>query len=344
MALLFPMAAQHQHYVPRLMLRGFLSRHGDEAEKNQVRVFDLIEQRSFSTSIDNIMGERRFNEWWLDEETIATVEPAAGNIESYVAPLIERIRQEKRLERTAEEHVGLALLMAFQFIRTKKMRLLPERISNQVRAEIEKMGFDPAKVTGLVDWDEEALKQQHARHQLEGLEKYTDLIAEKEFFLMAAPEGQSFYLSDHPVVLHNDEELPGMMGRLGLAVPYIQIYLPLSGDIMLCAYDRAVLGQLLRSRDEQMRKIEGEVLALLMKGRITRPDMKRALEETRAQDPIGALIDTIRAGEPVQIGPQQVQSYNALQAFQAHRFVVDPNGDFEVAEAICDERKKTDGS
>jgi hypothetical protein len=217
------MAAQHQHYVPRLMLRGFLSRHGNEAEKGQVRVFDLVERRAFQTSIDNIMGERRFNEWWLDDETIASIEPAAGHIESHVAPLVERIRQEKCLQRTPEEFGDLALLMAFQFIRTKKMRLLPERLNKQLKEQIERMGFDPAKVKGLFDLDEERLKQQHTKHQVEGLEKYANLIAQKEFFLMEAAAGECFYLGDHPVTLHNDEEASGVMGRLGLGVPYIQI-------------------------------------------------------------------------------------------------------------------------
>ena len=35
------MAAQHQHYVPQLLLRGFLSRDPAKAAKDQVHVFDL---------------------------------------------------------------------------------------------------------------------------------------------------------------------------------------------------------------------------------------------------------------------------------------------------------------
>jgi hypothetical protein len=111
---------------------------------------------------------------------------------------------------------------------------------------------------------------------------------------------------------------------------------------MLCAYDKAVLGQLMRSRDEYLRKIEGEALALLMRGMIAAPDMKRALEQTRAHDLIGPLIDTIRSGKPVQIEPERVQSYNALQAYQAHRFVIDPSGDFKVAKQVCEDRGRAE--
>lgn len=102
------MAAQHQHYVPQLLLRGFLSREPERAAREQVHVFDLETGETFTPSITNIMGERRYNDFWLDEETLATVEPAAGRIESHVAPTVERIRTEKRLERSPEEFGSLA--------------------------------------------------------------------------------------------------------------------------------------------------------------------------------------------------------------------------------------------
>lgn len=332
------MAAQHQHYVPQLLLRGFLSRDPEKAAKEQVHVLDLQKGQTFTPSIGNIMGERRFNDFWLDDDTLASIEPAAGRIESHIAPLVERIRAERRLERSPEEFGDLALLMAFQLIRTKKMRLFPERVRQQLTEHVKRMGFDPAKVDGLEVLDEKALKRLHVRNQIEGLAKYTALIAEKELFLMSAPEGSTFYLGDHPVVLHNDEERRGMFGRLGLAVPYIQIYLPLSSDLTLCAYDKAVLGQLMKVRDDGVRENQVHAVGKLIRGEITGPQMKAALDAMKAFDVTTPLIDTIRAGEPVAVGSEQVQCYNSLQAFHAHRFVVDPDGIFEVATEMMAER------
>mgnify|MGYP001546276816 CR=1 FL=1 len=96
------MAAQHQHYVPQLLLRGFLSRDSARAAKEQVHVFDLIENREFTPPVSKVMGERRFNDFWIDDESLTSIEPAAGDLETRVAPLIERIRTQKRLERTVE--------------------------------------------------------------------------------------------------------------------------------------------------------------------------------------------------------------------------------------------------
>jgi Protein of unknown function (DUF4238) len=336
------MAAEHQHYVPQLLLRGFLSQVGTEAEKGQVRVFDLERNESFPTSITNIMGERRYNEWWIDEDTIASIEPATSQMESEFAPLIEKIRTEKRLEITPANIANMALLMAFQFIRTKKMRLMPERLNQQLIGHVKRMGFDPVKVQGLVKWNEESLKRQHVKHQVEGLENFTKIMMDKVFFVMTAPVGKSFYLSDHPVTLHSDEQRNGVMVGLGIGVPYVQIYLPLSHDVMLCAYDRRVLGGLMRAQDQEMNRGMGDALKLVMEGRITADQMKELVEGAKHHDVIGPLMDTIRAGEPVECSTEQVDAYNSLQVFHAHRFVVDPAGKFDLVAEMIDERQASD--
>lgn len=336
------MAAEHQHYVPQLLLRGFLSKIGEESHKEQVRVYDLERKECFPTSIQNIMGERRFNEWWVDDATLATIEPATAQIESQLAPLIEKIRAEKRILVNAETISDLALLMAFQFIRTKRMRLLPERLNAQLVAHVKRMGLDPAKVDGIVAWDKVSLKKEHVKQQVKNLTDFTAVMAEKIFFVMTASEGKSFYLGDHPVVLHSDEERSGVMRGLGIGTPYVQIYLPLSHDVLLCAYDRAVLGQLARSRDEEMNKGAAELLAMVVAGRMKPEQMKHLMGSVRAFDHVTPLIETIRAGLPVVCGDEQVDAYNSLQVFNAHRFVVDPAGKFDVVEEMIDERNASE--
>lgn len=334
------MTAQHQHYVPKLLLRGFLSKDPKRAAKEQVHVLDLNEQRSFPTSIDNIMGERRFNDFWVDEDILATIEPWTSQIEAQLAPIVERIRVEKTLERTPEEIGNLASLVAFQFVRTKGMRLMPERLDQQMRRHVKRMGFDPAKVDGLMNLDEEGLKTEHVRHQVQNLGKYAEIIAEKEFFLMSAPEGRSFYIGDHPVVLHNDEPRTLHRGHLGIGAAYIQIYLPLSSDILLCAYDKAVLGQMMKTSAGSFNKeVASYALGKLRAGEITAEQMKSALELRHDLDPVTAMIGRIRAGQSIAIGPEQVQCYNSMQAFFAHRFVIDPDDNFSVATEMIEERQ-----
>lgn len=334
------MAAQHQHYVPKLLLRGFLSRDAKRAKQMQVHVFDFENERPFPASIDKIMGETRFNDFWVDDETQASIEPWTHRIESHVAPLVQRIRAEKTLERTSEESGDLSLLVAFQFLRTKGMRLLPERIDAQMRKHVRSMGLDATRIEGLFDLDSEGLKRQHIRHQLQNIQKYTEIMAEKEFFLMTAPAGHSFYIGDHPVVLHNDEPKTLHTGQLGIGAAYIQIYLPLSSDVLLCAYDKAVLGSMMKAANAARDKeVAGYALGRLMAGQISAAQMKITLETARDLDPVAAMIRAIKRGQPIAIGPEQVQYYNSLQALFAHRFVIDPDDNFAVARDVIGERK-----
>jgi hypothetical protein len=334
------MAPQHQHYVPKLLLRGFLSRDQKRALQSQVHVFDFENERSFPTSIDNIMGETRFNDFWVDDETLASIEPWTSRVESHVAPLVKRIRAEKTLERTNEELQDLSLLVAFQLIRTKGMRLLPERLDAQVRKRVRSMGFDAKRIDGLFDLDAEGLKREHIRHQVRNINKYAQIIAQKEFFLMTAPAGHSFYIGDHPVVLHNDEPRTVYRGHLGIGAAYIQIYLPLSSDVLLCAYDQAVLGQMMKvAAEARDKEVAGYALSKLMAGEISPAQMKDAVNAARDLDPVPAMIKAIRAGEPMAVGAEQVQFYNSLQAFFAHRFVIDPDDNFTVARGMIGERR-----
>lgn len=334
------MAAQHQHYVPKLLLRGFLSRDPQRAAKEQVHVIDLEENKSFVTRLDNIMGERRFNDFWVDNDVLVTIEPWASRIESHLAPIVERIRTEKALEGTPEEIANLAFLMAFQFVRTKGMRLMPERIDKQIRNHVERMGYDPLNVDGMMNLDEAGLKVQHIRHQVQNLEKYAAIMAEKEFFLMSSPKESSFYIGDHPVVLHNDEPRTLHTGHLGIGAAYIQIYLPLSANLLLCAYDQAVLGQMMKASEEAINKVVAEhFLPKLVQGEISAEQMKQAVAATRHSAPATILKEAVRTGQPIAVGPEQVQFYNSLQAFFAHRFVIDPDGSLVVARGMIGERK-----
>ena len=122
----------------------------------------------------------------------------------------------------------------------------------------------------------------------------------------------------------------------------IQIYLPLSSDVLLCAYDKAVLGQMMRASDEARDKeVAGYALSKMMAGEISAAQMKQAVDAARDLDLVAAMMKAIRAGEPIAVGPEQVECYNSLQASFAHRFVIDPEDSFAVARAMINERKSS---
>src|SRR3546814_9794371 len=63
---------------------------------------------------------------------------------------------------------------------------------------------------------------------------------------------------------------------------------------MLCAYDRAVLGGLMRGRDEEMNRGKGAALKLLMQGSITAEQMKGFVEEARSEEHTSELQSLMR--------------------------------------------------
>lgn len=81
------------------------------------------------------------------------------------------------------------------------------------------------------------------------------------------------------------------------------------------------------------------MLKALMEGKIAAVQMRDAVERSKKYDRIAPLIETIRAGEAVAIEAEQVLHYNSLQALQADRFVIDPDGKFEVARSIAADRR-----
>ncbi|GEM_PF-5270939 len=87
------------------------------------------------------------------------------------------------------------------------------------------------------------------------------------------------------------------------------------------------------------KEVASYALGKLRAGEITAEQMKSALELRHDLDPVTAMIGRIRAGQSIAIGPEQVQCYNSMQAFFAHRFVIDPDDNFSVATEMIEERQ-----
>ncbi len=108
------MIARNHHYVPRFILRHFLS---DEC-KEQVTVYDKTTDKVFTTAIENIMAERDFHAFAF-EDFLVSFENIASHIENITIPAYEKVIEERRLDGTPEQKAALAFLITFQFLRTK---------------------------------------------------------------------------------------------------------------------------------------------------------------------------------------------------------------------------------
>ena len=230
-------AAQNQHYVPKIILRNIVS-----DEKNErVAVFSKKTGKGFVTSIRNIMAERRFDEFAIGEDYLASFEESMCRIEDVLLPTYRKVIEERRLDFSSEERGNLAACMAFQFVRTRAQREQFVRVEEQIKEHMEKWGGSIEQLEGYEPLTEDLLAYNHIEFMRTAIGEFALHIASEDMLLLSAPEGRSLYLADNPFCLHNSEPLHPLSSNLGLAVQGIEIYLPLTADLMLAAWCPSLL-------------------------------------------------------------------------------------------------------
>jgi hypothetical protein len=323
------MNAQIQHYVPKFILRNFMA----DTDKEQVTVYDKREDRSFKTSIKNVMAERRFHDFTFGD-WIVSFENIACRIEDHVLPTYRRVVAQRRLNKTPDETAALALLVAFQLIRTKGHRDLRQHLDNLLRQKIESQGGRMEDIRGYQPLTPDDLKKDHLREMKEEVGEYTKALAEKDFLLQASSPGRTFYLGDHPVCMHNHLDF-GPYGNIGFAVRGIEIYLPLSSGLTLCAFCPSILGGIQKDIETAKTTNEQRFLTEVMAGRMSCADMKAHLADFETSYRFGEkILEAFRTGRPCDAVDTNMDYFNSLQVRYANRYVICGNGDFALAREI----------
>jgi hypothetical protein len=321
------MAAENQHYVPKFILRQFMI---DDA-KEQVRVYDKINDTEFTTSIKNIMAERRFNEFHFDEY-IASFEGLAGKIEDVLLPIYRTVLEKESLDHTPDQQAALAYFVTFQFVRTKAHRDIWQQIDDGLRQKIESMGAKIEDIQGYELPSENNLKKHHLLTLQETMSEFAPIVAAKNFMLLKAPENRSFYLGDTPVVMHNQQDF-GFYGNIGLAVEGIEIYLPLSSRFVLCAYCPSIAKNMRDEWEDGKKGRQIELVKAVSSGQLSIVDVARVRQQMRPMDDYAELmIKKFETSGTIDAKDEQVDFINSLQTMHATRFVICKKGDLRLAQ------------
>lgn len=326
--------AQNQHYVPQFILRQFLS----NQTKGQVTVYDKHDDRVFTTSTKNVMAETKFNDFVLDEKWIASFEPIASTIESAIFPRYNTILETQQLEKTPQERVDLSALIAFQAVRTKSHRERMREVENAIRGKVESLGGSMEDIEGWAPLTEDRLKQSHLSSVRDLMFTIVDCLVDKVFLLLKCKPGRSFYLGDNPVCLHNMKQY-GPYGNLGFGVKGIEVYMPLSSNLLLAAWCPSVLEEATQALQEAERGLEVSALDKLMKGEISHEQMKSWLEHVKGEGVARpkSLLACIERGTPIDSDDDNMDFINSMQTGYAHRYLVCQKGDFELARRFSHE-------
>ncbi len=305
----------NQHYVSQFLLRGFHA-----SSPAQIWAFDKLTGRSFTTGIKDVASERGF----YNIADSAEVDAVIRKLETATAPIIEELRSRKNLRRIDEDkRIWLSGFTALQLVRTKAFSERSQDMMRQLTHVVTQVsgGKLSKKLRKQLGLDAPGTEHEKTVSTMLGLVRdAVDELLKKTLVLYRSDGSMSFWIGDSPVALNNTTN-PGdrLRSNLGLGVPGIEIYLPISRDLVL-AHMCPSIAVGMTAMDEEARRF-GFIHAH------ARP-----------------YIEALANGSPIMLTREHVQFQNSLQLAYAERFVYSSADNFEDARTILvDNPKLTTG-
>lgn len=298
----------NQHYVPQMLLRGFTTIPDGE----QVWVFDKRTGNRFPTALRNIAAERGY----YDLGGSAVLDAAMNRADDITAAIINKIRERRSLSGISLDDRGmLAGFVVMQMLRTRGYQEQTKHLVQTLKTKIREKGkLSPALEAQFSEeqLSEERLREEYLRYIPQFTGDYLPHLVDKDLLLYETPRNVPFCICDNPVVLNNTlNSGDGIRGTLGLAVPGIEIYLPISSELTL-AYMCPSIGQ----QNEEIRDRLWYLGGFISESTHT---------YLRARD----------TGKPMLLNPENVRFQNSLQARNAERFVISSVNEFaDVADLV----------
>jgi Protein of unknown function (DUF4238) len=298
-------ADTNQHYVPQFLLRGFHT--GNEA---QIWAFDKTKSKSFTTAIDKVASEHGF----YNVDGSAQLDDVIRKFEEATAPIIKEIRERKSLAGIDEyKRIWLSGFTALQYVRTRAFSERSQDMMRQITHVATQMsgGELSEQVRKQLGLDEPGTEHEKALSTILGLVRpAVDELQKKHLILYRSDGSLLFCIGDSPVALHNTlNPGDGIRGTLGLAVPGIEVYLPISKDLVLAYMCLSIAVSCIGLEEEA-----------------------RSMGFTHAH--AGPYLRAIKHGTAVLMEKEYIRFQNSLQLGFAERFVYSSVDNFEDARYI----------
>ena len=307
--------AKIQHYVPQFLLRNF-----GNGKKDQVWVFDKMTGRTFSTNAKNIASESRFYDFELDGNSVS-IEPMLSRLEGSAKPIIKAILNADSLEVIGvEEKSMLSAFFSVQFTRTKTFREqwsdFPRLLREHLEAQGEQVASGSQASELIRDLTGNESKAETAQFMAKAPQHFAQHFATKLWLLAATTRRHPFILSDNPMTLQNMTDM-SPRGNLGLSVPGIEIYFPLSPVRALAMWCPS-LGDVVKEGAQGLRHLYGG----------------RDVERTNDANGLLSLEEALRTGLPAMYTKENVENFNSLQVARSERYIFSSVNDFHLAEEM----------
>jgi len=296
------------HYVPQFILNRFSAE-----KKKRLYVFDKTNSKVFLSHVRDVGHENYFyqdNDMGFNVNT----ETRLSELENICAPVIESIVNHQCLPSIgSDEHRIICLFIAVQLSRTKNMREFLSKINRSMADWVRGFGVDPnTDVENFKVLTETEIKQSSidVLRSIPGdLVKH---ILDKEWSLLKSPKGEYFYISDHPVTMHNNYPRKDR-GNDGLRLRGIEVYFPLTPRLCLNFMCSEMMNEFrTKVSEHNLRISQGTAFPVDM----SEPDN---------------LVNKIDNNLVRVLVPENVEFQNSLQVINSSRFVYSQNQGFELA-------------
>jgi hypothetical protein len=193
-----------------------------------------------------------------------------------------------------------------------------DAMAHHVREHLRAQGNDPDTIPQLHDPEGSSTKLGSIAALLDAQELVPHFL-DKQWILFEATPDEHFYIGDSPIARENELNTDPLRGTLGIAVPGIEIYLPIDPRFtigFMCATVRSVYDDMYK---KSLRiKIDTGV-------------------EPPFHDHIGTIRDGFNFGFPAVISADNVKRLNSLQVIEAARFVMASRPGFDLARQMVSE-------
>ena len=290
-------------------------------KKDQVWVYDKSSARAFPSNTKNVASESRFYDFEYQDQTIS-LEPWLARLEGSAQSVVRFILETDSVATLADEQKQiLAAFLAVQLTSTKTFREEWDAFPRMLREHFQRNGDEVAPGSQaeelIQDLPANDLKEQTARVTYKAPETYAAQFLNKDWVLAATTRKAPFLLSDNPLTRQNMIDRPNR-GNLGLALPGIEIYFPLSPTRALAMWCPTLTETVHRG-----------ALAL----------MSRTGSTAGTPGPYGVIgmSDALLSGAPVQYSPENAENFNSLQVIWSERHIFSSINDFQLAQAMLSE-------
>ena len=281
------------------------------------------------------MGEKDFHNVRVGDNVLS-FENKFTYIEDQAAPIIAQVvRRNSLASLEPQDQAILHMFVVVQLLRSKRRRLDWAAMSNEIKKRWPEADLNPLKEEMS---DEEYEKLMVLNATFSRLEELTSALLSKHSYLMVKDRAGDLYISDNPLVMHNNKQY-GPYGNIGLAVPHIEIYYPLSHEVVLAYMCPLTMKEI----QEKHRASDTEVNSLFSK-RFMSPkglsitdsvEIERFRAEIQRAKDHFALIQNERV---VPISSENLVFLNSLQVMSSFRYLACRTNDFDFAIRALSER------